>query len=75
MIFVFLFALLTFALGGLGIYRWARKSWQAAEVEQKLADDAVESELYDKIKYQEPSEQKEKHQKIEDFLDNKTGEE
>ena len=69
MIFRFLFILVVIGGGGYLIYYWARTSWKRADVEQKIADNELDAELYEKIKEEESEEIKDKKEKLDDFLE------
>ena len=69
MLFKFFLFLIVLGGGGYLIFDWARTSWKKADVEQKIRDNDIDSELYDKVKSEEDQEIKEKQESIDDFLE------
>ena len=69
MLFKFFFFLIVLGGGGYLIFDWARTSWKKADVEQKIRDNDIDTELYDKVAHEENDDLKEKQEKIEDFLE------
>ena len=69
MLFKLIFFIVVLGGGGYLIFKIARKAWRKADVDQKMEDIKVDTQMYDKVKDVDMKEVSDKQKAVNDFAE------